>query len=348
MGFYRNLALLLAAVGITSLSLALYALRDLRFHDILPYYAPLLDVIPNPSGRPLNLGIASQVFVVSLPRRKDRRRDMEILRQALDTKWTYIDAIDGDNTVVSNIMMIKRYTLPFKWPAEIDLLSASHSVIDKAGSEIWDTSDLSLSSDVFPPLSAALEDNTILPYSSSLRAWQTLTPARVACWYSHMSVLRKIVDGARDTSHVSLILEDDIDVEKDIAPRLRSVWHNLPLDWDIVFLGYCWSNETPRFSFSRTTDGNRENRLHPSDRPKCTHAYAISYKGARRLLLHLRHPPFAYSRALDQAVAWLIQSDRLKSFSVVPSVIIQRKHDQSDILESSWREHLTNGVFGTG
>ena len=38
--------------------------------------------------------------------------------------------------------------------------------------------------------------------------------------------------------------------------------------------------------------------LHPSFGPKCTHTYALSRSGARRLLLHLRHPPFAYSWAL--------------------------------------------------
>jgi hypothetical protein len=92
--------------------------------------------------------------------------------------------------------------------------------------------------------------------------------------------------------------------------------------------------------------------IHPSYSPRCTHAYALSLSGARRLLQHLRYPPFAYSRALDQAFSWLIESGRLRAFSVVPSVIIQRKVLSSDIFSgsgvgSAWREHLEDGVFGT-
>jgi hypothetical protein len=90
--------------------------------------------------------------------------------------------------------------------------------------------------------------------------------------------------------------------------------------------------------------------LHPSYGPKCTHAYVVSRRGARRILLHLRHPPFAYSRAIDQALMWLVQSGRLKSFSVVPSVVVQRKVGESDILNgagSEWKETLIRGVFGT-
>jgi hypothetical protein len=43
--------------------------------------------------------------------------------------------------------------------------------------------------------------------------------------------------------------------------------------------------------------------------------------GARLLLLHLRYAPFAYSHAVDLAISWLIQSRRLKSYSVIPSVV---------------------------
>ena len=33
------------------------------------------------------------------------------------------------------------------------------------------------------------------------------------------------------------ILEDDVDIERDIRERLREAWSVLPDDWDIVFLG---------------------------------------------------------------------------------------------------------------
>lgn len=128
----------------------------------------------------------------------------------------------------------------------------------------------------------------------------------------------------------------------------------------IPFQGHCWSNESyyPPVTAKDVRPTNSELLqeqpvLHRSFAPKCTHAYALSRTGARRLLLHLRHPLFAYSRALDQAFAWLVLSDRLKAFSVVPSVVVQRKVSGSDIdkgLEgygSRWKETLIDGVLGT-
>ena len=127
------------------------------------------------------------------------------------------------------------------------------------------------------------------------------------------------------------------------------------------FSGHCWSNEShypaldPKdetgTNLSSSVPSANTSRLHPSFAPKCTHAYALSRSGARRLLLHLRYPPFAYSRALDQAFAWLVQSGRIRAYSVVPSVVVQRKVGGSDVtygqegMGSGWREGLLRGVF---
>ena len=63
---------------------------------------------------------------------------------------------------------------------------------------------------------------------------------------------------------------------------------------------------------------------------------------------YLRHPPFAYSRPIDRAFAWLVESGRLKSYSIVPSVVVQRKIDASNIPSGrgvTWKENLMRGVF---
>ncbi|KZT64019.1 hypothetical protein DAEQUDRAFT_733160 [Daedalea quercina L-15889] len=165
-------------------------------------------------------------------------------------------------------------------------------------------------------------------------------------------------DAHSQTDEVSVILEDDVDMERDIHDRLREVWRSLPDDWDIVFLGHCWSNETYYPALDNPEHGRPDTlrfrtALHPSFAPKCTHAYALTRTGARRLLLYLQHTPFAYSRALDQAISWLILSGKLKAFSVVPSLVVQRKIGRSDIdtsgggMGSLWRDHLDNGVLGS-
>ncbi|KAG1846729.1 hypothetical protein F4604DRAFT_1594870, partial [Suillus subluteus] len=162
---------------------------------------------------------------------------------------------------------------------------------------------------------------------------------------------------------VAVLLEDDIDMEKGIEIRMHQVWPSLPHDWDMVFLGHCWSNESfysalplPEAIFP-LYDLLAQSHIHPSYSPpsyslRCTHDYALSLSSACRLLQHLRCPPFAYSRALDRAFSWLIESGRLHTFSVVPSIVIQRKVLSSDIFPGSgvgsvWREHLVDGVFGT-
>ncbi len=108
--------------------------------------------------------------------------------------------------------------------------------------------------------------------------------------------------------------------------------------------GHCWSDESTKPPISPSSP------IHPSTGPKCTHAYAVSPKGARRLLLHLTYPPFAFSRALDQAFAHLIRSGRINAFSVVPSIVIQRRErNDSDIWATSegsgWKEMLKLSAF---
>ncbi|EMD41462.1 hypothetical protein CERSUDRAFT_90028 [Gelatoporia subvermispora B] len=393
--------------------------------------------------KPRLLGIASRIYVVSLPRRTDRRVAMERLRQTLDVNWTYVDAVHSDDTAVGNII---EHVRNLREELEASSVTGSaddieHVLISEDAEETWPSQELHWLSDPeleslvlsnSPPGTSESDDwslpvpdaeneslpdtgspyydlsgddpsiyteppddenirsseNTRHPLTCAIRnyvtgrswvpstpAYMILSPAKVACWFSHLQVLRLIADDtaspatwnntdnqSKETQNddVTIILEDDIDMERDIEERLKTVWSALPPQWDIVFLGHCWSNEStypalpvPDINAGRRAGDPIQTALHPSFAPKCTHAYALSRTGARRLLLHLRHPQFAYSRAYDQALAWLVLSGRLKAFSLVPSVAVQRKVDGSDIdagrsgLGSPWRESLMNGVFGS-
>ncbi|CCL98941.1 uncharacterized protein FIBRA_00948 [Fibroporia radiculosa] len=300
----------------------------------------------------------------------------------------------------------------FDWPSDSDMdkLSRSALPLDLSGSDLWSLQaedlrdrilevppilpvvdetlyDGSISAHLgddritnfaseAQPLTCATRNLTAGPlYTSSLPSYMLLTSAKIACWYSHLEIIKRIAND--DTHHppqklqtdvhealsgsqvlhgdITVILEDDIDMERDVRERLQVIWAALPADWDIVFLGHCWSNESyhPPILDVQTKLSGGTIGIHPSFAPKCTHAYALTRTGARRLWLHLRHPPFAYSRALDQAFAWLVLSGRLRAFSVVPSLVVQRKVVGSDIdgggtgVGSTWREHLMNGVLGT-
>ncbi|EIM92044.1 uncharacterized protein STEHIDRAFT_46292 [Stereum hirsutum FP-91666 SS1] len=334
------------------------------------------------------LGIASRIYVLSLPRREDRRASMEYLRLALDLDWRYVGAFGEDNASASSASAQNPSTVPlpdyrFSWPDDLDSLADSEVPLSRSGSDDWsiysdaEVSHLHPTAPVSalsqPPLACATENLAIPRNETSaddLPPYLQLTPAKIACWHSHLEILRAVAASGHD-SGPAVVLEDDVDIEWDIGKRLNEVWSALPDDWDIVFLGHCWSDESqylplrtistvsyhhnrgPKlFPYSFGVPFRTETALHPSVAPKCTHAYVVSHTGARRILLHLRHLPFAYSRAIDQALAWLISSGRLKSFSVVPSLVVQRKVGKSDVWTkdgdgsgSRWRDHLGDGVL---
>ncbi|KAF9561536.1 hypothetical protein CPC08DRAFT_688902 [Agrocybe pediades] len=303
------------------------------------------------------------IYVVSLADRLSRRDDMEKLRHALRLNWQYHDALPANDDLVlrisnsvSQIRLQHGYGIPqhqapsvFAWPDDIDKLAKSRKELDLWSSDFHELLFQEPPRLPYPPLTCARNNFDITSYSSLLREHFILTPPRIACWHSHLTAIQKIANNNSDRPGVALILEDDVDMEVDIVSQLSQLWPTLPADWDIVFVGHCWSDESLGPPLTSVEGTFSASRLFHSTRPKCTHAYALSRVGARRLLLHLRYPLFAYSRAIDQAFAWLVESGRLKGFSVVPSLIIQRKVTPSDVLiggvGSKWKDSLRNGVF---
>ncbi|KAJ3852434.1 hypothetical protein EV368DRAFT_74047 [Lentinula lateritia] len=293
---------------------------------------------------------------------------MEYLQNYLGLHWTYMDATYADAEIIGTIMDNVRKIREEAMKARLEL----QRIRDEKAREKQDVEDdfalIVYPDDLEPAYSmvnlelvCTTKDFSLVPYSTTLPYHKYLTAARVAVWHSHLRVLRLIAE------EEDIILEDDIDIEKDIRRRLHRIWINLPDDWDIVFLGHCWSNESfwpaiylPTESSENqytSTKGVSENTLHPSYSPKCTHAYALSPPGVHKLLAHLEYPPFAYSRAIDQAYAWLVSSDRINAYSVVGSVVVQVKGTVTNsnnsngtgalpmVSTSSWTEELINGVF---
>jgi hypothetical protein len=219
------------------------------------------------SSRGDTLGLAANIFVISLPRRVDRRKEMEALREVLGLQWTYVDAIESTDEVVTKILdrvQSQRRTTynetndghfptqsttkrVFRWPDDIDLLASSReplqpdlwfSAFSGPGATLNPTLDhyspSDLSGNAPAPLMCATEDDIVMPYVSGLPDFRILTAPKIACWHSHLSVIRRV---ANNEQKVTLVLEDDVDIERDIRQRLASVWGLLPKTWDIVFLG---------------------------------------------------------------------------------------------------------------
>ncbi|KAJ4495915.1 hypothetical protein C8J55DRAFT_445037, partial [Lentinula edodes] len=266
---------------------------------------------------------------------------MEYLQKYLGLNWTYMDATYADAEIIGTIMgnnvdddfALIVYPDDLE-PYAIPNIASPSSPLPHQTSQLFSGVKLPAYSTANLELVCTTKDFSLVPYSTTLPYHKYLTAARVAVWHSHLRVLRLIVEKE------DIILEDDIDMEKDIRRRLHRIWVNLPDDWDVVFLGHCWSNESfwPAISLPTespetqytSTKGVSENTLHPSYSPRCTHAYALSPPGVHKLLAHLEYPPFAYSRAIDQAYAWLVSSGRINAYSVVGSVVVQVKGTVTD------------------
>ncbi|KAI5123231.1 hypothetical protein M0805_001320 [Coniferiporia weirii] len=297
-----------------------------------PSKSPIAPIVLNSSGSGITFAMSS-VHVVSLTRRKDRRSVMERLRKALHLEWQYFDALDKNDAIVDNILHFvaeQRSGIngTFEWPMR-DQLRSPFAFAETPVFEFpidGNTLGANLTSE---PLLCATGDNTIPSYAnaSSVPPYLILSKGMIACWYSHVRLMADIVRRTQDLREdawdgkegITTVFEDDIDVEWDLEERIQKIMTELPRDWDIVFLGHCWSDESLN---PPLTPGSP---LHPSHSPKCTHGYTLSPFGARRLLAHLAYPPFAFSRALDQALAHLVRTHRIRSFSVVPSIVVQRR-----------------------
>ncbi|QRV76825.1 glycosyltransferase family 25 protein [Ceratobasidium sp. AG-Ba] len=344
-----------------------------------------------------------RVYMISLPRRTDRRDKMRKLQAVTGLSWTFVDATDSTADVVGRIMERVRWSRASVYLHAIDAAflgwwSDHHDELglldtNPKGSALWELAPSDpTSADYTHPLPASPlrdqrltleaatgltiprldavrpEDFTRIPSSDmdlssprtatravtdapesrlfQLPYWRTLARGTIACWHSHIGLIRMIASesahiGANDTGVI--ILEDDIDMELDIQQRITHLWEDLPPDWDILFLGHCWSAEATYPALAP------HSQIHRSHSPKCTHAYGLSRQGAGRILDFLQRPYMAYSRPVDAAILELIRSKELNAYSVYPSVIIQTKDTSSDIFPgngSRWRDVLQNSALG--
>lgn len=314
---------------------------------------------------------ADAIYVISLARRQDRRDIMNSIADALDLDFTYVDATDFKDpkgrTIIDNIRNRVRWqrtriddrdalpgdwptpnysksdiyihnAFPFKWSADVennkgDPLAKPLGIY---GADYWDMYPQDEAWEKAHPLPPWTEEESkakVMEASvmNNQNRERPLTDAGFACYHSHHRTLREIV---RRKLKSAIIFEDDIDIEWDIERILRKQWPALPNDWDIIYLGHCWSEEwrgemlpgAPMFRLTFHT--------------LCNHAYAVSLAGATKILRYFRSPDYAFSRPVDHAYKDLIQMHFLKSISVYPAVAIQTKAGISDIvggIETGWK-----------
>ncbi|KAI5476547.1 hypothetical protein MNV49_007494 [Pseudohyphozyma bogoriensis] len=304
-----------------------------------------------------------KIYVLSLPTRLDRREEMSRIAGALGLEIEFVDAslktepwflwiaervaetrkkrvklmakarrvaastiggISIGSPWLSQTLDEKGHT-PFpphtsNWVAELELAHSS--------------GNLSL----LQPSSPSIDATELLWDPVETLSSRQVTTGMMSTYWGHTRVLKKIVESG-DRS--ALVMEDDVDVEWDIERLWSRIARKMPSDWDMAYLGHCWSHELIKPQYLHPL-------LHETTQPMCLHGWAVSSLGARRLLSLLNNPWNAYTTAVDLAVPSFIRFDLLKSFSVEPPLIIQRKDGPSDLVEgngSKWRGFLRDSTW---
>lgn len=155
----------------------------------------------------------------------------------------------------------------------------------------------------------------------------------IGCSLSHRAIYEQIVkNGWRRT----LVLEDDAVPLEGVLEHLPAALSQLPRSWELCYLGYLGNGTvTPRARLKRAFYAalaplglvrwrpGETLRLLPrpfsanlrrAGRHLCTHAYAITLEGARKLLA--AQTPVAFSA--DQLLAFLVLRGRLEAFVTQP------------------------------
>lgn len=283
----RRLVLILISIGTCYLWIVTRPRR--------PSYKSTQSNQKHPQTNGLAWGIAQRLFVVSLPRRIDRR---DILRPLLhahhihlptsptnnqtDDACVYIPATDSTSSSITNILAHLRAQRRLEYTTfhhskanallnEHGRRASFHDALAKSPNEKWGSDpwgeerledtvmdwdelldpdrDYALLAEKGNPFN--LRKFTSIPGSPSPKT-TTMTRAMIACWHSHVQVIRNIALMSSEDQNLQddvtlsmkrtqgptyIVLEDDIDFEWAIGELLVQIWEALPSGWEIVMLG---------------------------------------------------------------------------------------------------------------
>ncbi|GAA5973759.1 hypothetical protein JCM11641_005121 [Rhodosporidiobolus odoratus] len=304
----------------------------------------------------------SAIFVLSLPSRLDRRQAMRKLADALQLDLDLVNATGKGEGFV-------------RWTAqEVDRTRTRklRLMADAQGVSPRQVANLALARSLLPDSPApfpSLDDHDFLVELEQHQLDGTLsqlspapTPiqpsndpeveavlaalpssserlATIATWFSHTTLWQRVIDEQLPSV---LILEDDVDAEWQVERIWRQIEKKLPKAWDIVYLGDCGGREGENPAYLHPY-------LHRSTSPICLHAYALSLRGASRLLNLLHSSPWtAFSSPLDLQLSYLIRLGigQINAFSLDPPLFIQREDDEFSDIRTREEARKWTGVLG--
>ena len=185
------------------------------------------------------------------------------------------------------------------------------------------------------------------PKLSSLRLTendQRMALKKIAMWVVQRGFHARVASGEWG-SDGAVLLEDDVHLDAHFCARVSRALGALPADgaWDVLFLGHCAESYGGIRSCNRTAREPAE-FLSRGAYPMCTHAFAVSPRGASRLHRLLAGWPLEYVDAVaakpprrdqrrpmksaidnghDVKMAKLVYAKEIEAYLVWPQVALQ-------------------------
>ena len=171
------------------------------------------------------------------------------------------------------------------------------------------------------------------------RYGKTMPAGMIGCSWSHQLVYKDII---KNNYKKALILEDDVVIDQETIPLLRQAFTELPADWELVYLGFAANESGPSNAFFKKAfyhllrsfkaikySHKTINNLYPkkitehvykSGYHDCTHAYAITFSAAEKLLKH--QTPISFFP--DNLLAYAATNEIIKAYIILPKLINQQ------------------------
>jgi GR25 family glycosyltransferase involved in LPS biosynthesis len=134
-----------------------------------------------------------------------------------------------------------------------------------------------------------------------------LTKPEISLCLKHLHVFSEVISKGYDNV---VVFEDDIILCDDFLNKLDLYTQQLPVDYDILWIGTCCNLH------AQFVEGNN---IYPANSSRCTHAYLISNSGCKKmssLIHHLNHP-------IDWYFNFVISNLNLKNFWAEPDLVKQ-------------------------
>ena len=183
----------------------------------------------------------------------------------------------------------------------------------------------------------AIDSKTIDLSLTSMKCKFFCPKVAIAITMSHIKAWSIAIQSEEESV---LICEDDILLKKDFLQSLESAKQELPLNWDILFVGclFCQSNSSfANFLMNLTFKKNRSSNNHYSEHLKIpefvfgSHAYLVSKQGLHKL----KHYFSKIQHAVDIQLHNLISEGKLNAFSLKNVLASQKVSVSASTITSS-------------